>query len=243
MSGSLVSGALPSKTSVMLVDDDYFIREVVSTALRAVPGVSVQAFASGADAVSAACAVRPDIIVLDYTLPGTDGLALARALRGVLSVMPPLIFLTAREDADLIGRLRSEGAAATIAKPFDPVTIAQDILAFGAHSPVRDTRLDAVAASFHASLPLTMVEIGNEVDVLERHWSRPVAESLSMRVHKLAGTAGLFKLHEFGEAARDAETAITAQLAAELRGETPDSTNIVRAIAALRARANVCAGG
>ena len=107
-----MSGNLVSETTVMLVDDDYFIREVVSTALRTVTGVRVQAFAAAADAVVAARAARPDIIVLDYTLPGTDGLALARELRGVIAAMPPLIFLTAREDAGLIRQLRSEGAAA-----------------------------------------------------------------------------------------------------------------------------------
>lgn len=225
-----------SATLVMLVDDDPFIREVVSAALRTVSGVSVRTFASGAEAVSSARDARPDIIVLDYTLQGTDGLALARELRGVLSAMPPLIFLTAREDAALIGRLRGEGADAVIAKPFDPATIAQEILRHGGRTPARDTRLDAVAASFRASLPLTMAEIGNELDVLQRQWSRPVAESLSMRVHKLAGTAGLFKLHDFGIAARDVETAINAQLEAERRDEAPETRNIAQAIAALRAR-------
>lgn len=223
-------------TLVMLVDDDPFIREVVSAALRTIQGVSVQVFAAGAEAVAAAPQARPDIIVLDYTLPGTDGLALARELRGVLSSMPPLIFLTAREDAALIGRLRSEGAHAVIAKPFDPATIAQVILRHGERMPARDARLDAVAAGFRASLPITMAEIGKELDVLQQEWRRPVAESLSMRVHKLAGTAGLFKLEDFGLAARDVEAAIEAQLEAELRGEAPKTLEIARAIAALRAR-------
>ena len=223
-----------SATSVMLVDDDPFIREVVSAALRTVPAVTVQVFAAGAEAVAAARHARPDIIVLDYTLPGTDGLTLARELRGVMSSMPPLIFLTAREDAALIGRLRSEGAHAVIAKPFDPATIAQSILRHGGHMPARDARLDAVAASFRASLPMTMAEIGKELDVLQQEWRRPVAESLSMRVHKLAGTAGLFKLVDFGLAARDVEAAIQAQLEAELRGEAPETLKIARAIAALR---------
>jgi two-component system, OmpR family, response regulator len=218
----------------MLVDDDPFIREVVSAALRTIHGVSAQVFAAGAEALAAARRARPDIIVLDYTLPGTDGLALARELRGILSSMPPLIFLTAREDAALIGRLHSEGAHAVIAKPFDPATIAQVILRHGGHLPVRDARLEAVAANFRASLPLTMAEIGKELDVLQQEWRRPVAESLSMRVHKLAGTAGLFKLEDFGLAARDVESAIQAQLAAELRGEAPETLKIARAIAALR---------
>lgn len=224
-------------TLVMLVDDDPFIREVVSAALRTIQGVSVQVFAAGAEAVAAAPQARPDIIVLDYTLPGTDGLALARELRGVLSSMPPLIFLTGREDAALIGRLCSEGAHAVIAKPFDPATIAQVILRHGERMPARDARLDAVAAGFRASLPITMAEIDKELDALQQEWRRPVAESLSMRVHKLAGTAGLFKLEDFGLAARDVEAAIEAQLEAELRGETPKTMDIARAIAALRERA------
>lgn len=225
-----------STISVMLVDDDPFIREVVAAALSVKPGVHVQSFASGEDALAGARVAAPDIIVLDFTMPDTDGLAIHRDLKAVIGEMPPVIFLTAREDADLVARLRAAGAAGVLAKPFDPLAIAQKILKLGERpqgTPPRDTRLDAVAASFRASLPQTMAEIDKEWSVLRREWQTPIANSLIMRTHKLAGAAGLFKLHDFGNAARAVEVAAAAQVEAEKRGEAVDVAVLEQAVAVL----------
>ncbi len=221
--------------SILLVDDDPFIREVLDAAFSVRPGARVQSYASPADALIGAQAAPPDIIVLDYTLPGTDGLAVYRALCAVLTPMPPVVFLTAREDRALVARLMSEGASGVLAKPFDPISIADQILRLGEArtTPPRDARLDAVAAGFRASLPQTMTDIGAEWSVLRREWRRPVAESLVMRVHKLAGAAGLFKMHAFGLAAREVEVATHAQLEAETRGAPVDRAGIEKAIAVL----------
>ena len=59
-----------------------------------------------------------------------------------------------------------------------------------------------------------------------------------MRVHKLAGAAGLFKLHDFGNAARAVEVALNAQL----ESEAPEMSGIERAIAQLWARAIAATG-
>ncbi|MCC6913594.1 MAG: response regulator [Rhodospirillaceae bacterium] len=226
--------------SVLLVDDDPFIREVVAAALSVTPGVHVQSFASGEDALASARVAAPDIIVLDFTMPGADGLAIHRDLKAALGDMPPVIFLTAREDADLVARLRAAGAVGVLAKPFDPSAIADEILKLGASprkAAPRDTRLDAVAASFRASLPQTMAQIDREWSVLRREWQAPVAASLIMRAHKLAGAAGLFKLHELGNAARAVEVAAVVQVDADRRGETVDVAGLEPAVAALWARA------
>lgn len=225
-----------SAVSVMVVDDDPFIREVVAAALSAKPGVHVQCYGAAADALTAARAAAPDIIVLDYTMPGIDGLAVYRELRGLLPAMPPTVFLTAREDDELVARLTAAGAAGVLAKPFDPAAIAADILRLGAprrDAASRDTRLDAVAASFRASLPQTMAEIDKEWCVLRREWQRPVAESLLMRVHKLAGAAGLFKLQAFGQAARAVDVALHQLLERETQGEGVDLGAVEGAVAAL----------
>lgn len=229
-----------SALSVMLVDDDAFIREVVAAALSVRPGVHVQSFATGEDALAGARAAAPDIIVLDFTMPGTDGLAIYRDLKTALAEMPPVIFLTAREDADLVARLKAAGAVGVLAKPFDPLMIAGEILKLGARERVaapRDTRLDAVAANFRASLPQTMAEIDKEWSVLRREWQGPVAQSLIMRTHKLAGAAGLFKLPEFGSAARAVEVAAVAQIDAEKRGEAVELSALAQAVAVLWERA------
>lgn len=228
-----------SALSIMLVDDDAFIREVVAAALSLSPGVHVRSFASGEDALAAARVAAPDIIVLDFTMPGADGLSIYRDLKAVIAEMPPVIFLTAREDADLVARLKAAGAAEVLAKPFDPSRIAHKILKHGEHgrSAPRDMRLDAVAASFRASLPQTMAEVDKEWSALRREWQTSVAESLIMRTHKLAGAAGLFKLHAFGGAARAVEVVVVAQVDAAKRGEAVDVGAIEPAVAALWAHA------
>jgi CheY-like chemotaxis protein len=228
-----------SALSIMLVDDDAFIREVVAVALSVVPGVHVQSFASGEDAITAARVAAPDLIVLDFTMPGTDGLAIHRDLQAVIAEMPPVIFLTAREDAGLVARLKAAGAVDVLAKPFDPSLIAQQILKHGEsrRAAPRDTRLDAVAANFRTSLPQTMAEVDKEWSSLRREWQTPVAESLLMRTHKLAGAAGLFKLRDFGSAARAVEVAVVAQIEAAKRGEAVDTSAIEPAVAALWTRA------
>ncbi|MCA0201375.1 MAG: response regulator [Proteobacteria bacterium] len=228
-----------SAISVMLIDDDPFICEVVAAALGVKPGIHVQSFASGDDALAAARIAAPDIIVLDYMMPGTDGLAIYRDLKSAIGAMPPVIFLTAREDADLVARLHAAGAAGVLSKPFDPSVIADEILKRGARrgDGPRDMRLDAVAASFRASLPQTMAEIDKEWSALRREWQTQVAESLVMRTHKLAGAAGLFKLHDFGNAARAVEVAAVAQVEAATRGEAVDTSAIEPAVAVLWERA------
>lgn len=241
-----------SAVSVLLVDDDPFIRDVVAAALTARPGVHVRSFATAAAALAAAGERAPDIVVLDFALPGTDGIAVLRNLRRLLAPLPPVIFLTAHEDADVLARLRAEGAAGVLAKPFDPTKVADDILRLGARegalssggrpSPPRDARLDAVASKFRASLPGTMAEVDTEWRILRRAWQRAVAESLLTRVHKLAGAAGLFKLDDFGDAARAVEAAVQTQLDGEGRGEAISLAGIESAVAKLWDAAIAAAG-
>lgn len=223
-----------SAVSVVIVDDDPFICEVVAAALSAEGGVEVRCCATASDALAAVRAARPDIVVLDYTMPAGDGLTVLGELRAVLVPMPPVIFLTAREEADVIARLRMEGAG-VLAKPFDPGAIAAEILRYRPNSSTRDTRLDAIAAKFRDSLPQTIARIEEESASLEREWRRPIAESLLMRVHKLAGSAGLFKFGDLGRAARAVETAVQAQLDATEKGERADVSRIAGPIVALRA--------
>ena len=230
----------------MLVDDDPFIRDVVSAALGARPNISVSSFASASDAIAAAQLVPPDIIVLDFNLPGTNGIDVLGDLKRVLSPLPPVIFLTAHGDADLIARLWAQGAAGVLAKPFDPATIAHEILRLGGPRVLpRETRLDAVAEKFRGGLATTLAEIDAEWQALQRAWHRPVAESLLDRVHKLAGSAGLFKLGRLGEAARAAETALLAQLDAEARGHAAGAAALSAAILSLQeaGRAGAKQGG
>lgn len=103
---------------ILIVEDEASIRDMVAFALRRVDMEVLQA----ADARSALIAVAdgaPDLILLDWMLPGTSGLELARRLRSdARSAEIPIIMLTARgEETDRVAGLEA-GVDDYVVKPF-----------------------------------------------------------------------------------------------------------------------------
>lgn len=102
---------------VLVVDDDREIRTLLSDYLQE-NGYRVTAVADGKGMWAAFDQMRPDLIVLDLMLPGTDGLTLCRDVRARSSV--PIVMLTARgEETDRIVGLEI-GADDYLPKPFSP---------------------------------------------------------------------------------------------------------------------------
>ena len=90
----------PRQETVLVVEDEEPIRELVATALR-FTGFQVETAASGGEGLSLARNAHPSLIVLDVMLPDLDGFALVRKLRAGGDQVP-VVFLTARDDpADL----------------------------------------------------------------------------------------------------------------------------------------------
>ncbi len=122
---------------VMLVEDDTDIRTVASMALEMVGGMQVRACASGEEALAAVAEFAPQLIVLDVMMPGMNGpevLAQLRARADTAAV--PVLFLTAKAQPDEIARLRDLGAIDVLAKPFDPMTLADTVrAAWAAQAP------------------------------------------------------------------------------------------------------------
>ncbi len=103
--------------TVLVVEDELRIARLVRDYLEQA-GFAVLHAGDGAEALSLARAVRPDMIVLDLGLPGSDGLDVTRSLRERSAV--PIIMLTARTDeADRIVGLEL-GADDYVTKPFSP---------------------------------------------------------------------------------------------------------------------------
>lgn len=113
---------------VLLVEDDPDIRTVARMALEAVGGFTVLGCGSGAEALERIEAFAPDLILLDVLMPGMDGLETLRSLRllpGAAAV--PVVFMTAKVQAQEVSEYRSAGAVDVIAKPFDPMTLAATV--------------------------------------------------------------------------------------------------------------------
>jgi two-component system alkaline phosphatase synthesis response regulator PhoP len=102
---------------ILVVDDEPRIAEIARDYLERA-GYRVTTVASGADALAAARARPPDLVVLDLGLPRMDGLDVTRALRKQSNV--PIIMLTARvEESDKLIGLEL-GADDYVTKPFSP---------------------------------------------------------------------------------------------------------------------------
>ena len=103
--------------NILVVDDDGHIRDVVHFALEQA-GYQVTEAKDGAQALERFHSKSFDLVVLDITMPGVDGLDVCKAIRKDSRV--PIIFLSSRDD-ELDKVLGLElGADDYISKPFSP---------------------------------------------------------------------------------------------------------------------------
>jgi len=113
---------------ILLVEDDPDIRTVVKASLEMIGKFQVCACGSGAEAFAALPKFGPQLALLDVMMPDMDGpgvLARLRALPETAGI--PVIFLTAKTATSEIQRLRTLGAAGVLTKPFDPMTLHQQV--------------------------------------------------------------------------------------------------------------------
>jgi two-component system, OmpR family, response regulator MprA len=106
----------PVGDRVLVVDDDPPLRRMLERTLAA-EGYDVSVAADGGAALAEAERAAPDVIVLDVAMPGFDGLAVARRLRGK-GDPTPILMLTARDAVpDRVAGLEA-GADDYLVKPF-----------------------------------------------------------------------------------------------------------------------------
>jgi len=104
-------------TCILIVDDDPSIREMVGMALTR-KGYTILEAGDASEARSLIESKKPDLLLLDWMLPGQSGLELARRLHKDHSDAPPVIMLTARDqETDMIAAF-DIGADDYVSKPF-----------------------------------------------------------------------------------------------------------------------------
>jgi len=121
---------------VLLVDDEPDIRRIGELSLRRGGGWDVAMAGSGAEAIALLGSYKPDIVLLDVMMPTMDGpqtLAKLRQIPEGASV--PVIFVTAKVQRDDVTRLRAHGALGVVSKPFDPMTLPDEIRRIVSESP------------------------------------------------------------------------------------------------------------
>src|SRR5205823_14035248 len=107
----------PMKGRVLVVDDDAALAEMLGIVLRG-EGFEPTFVSDGDKAVEVFRESRPDLVLLDLMLPGSDGIDVCRQIRAESGV--PIVMLTAKTDTvDVVLGLES-GADDYIMKPFKP---------------------------------------------------------------------------------------------------------------------------
>jgi CheY-like chemotaxis protein len=116
--------------TVLLIDDEPDIREIVQLSLATMGGWEVLSAGGGAEGVALAAEHGPDAILLDVMMPELDGPATLEALRAREETRTiPVLFMTAKAQAGELTRYASLGVAGVIPKPFDPMTLHERVAA------------------------------------------------------------------------------------------------------------------
>ena len=119
----------PPLSRILYVEDDHDIQTIAQIALEAVGGFTLRTCNSGLEALAPdSVAFAPQLLLLDVMMPGMDGpttLAQLRQLPGLATT--PVIFMTAKVQANEVADYMALGALGVIAKPFDPIGLSGQV--------------------------------------------------------------------------------------------------------------------
>lgn len=105
---------------ILVVDDDPDILEMIEFKLLGL-GYDVHTRPDGDQGLTAARTLRPALVLLDWTMPGRNGIEVLEAVRAdtdVALARTPVLLVTARSQPEDLARCTAAGATGYIAKPF-----------------------------------------------------------------------------------------------------------------------------
>ena len=119
---------MTSLNKILYAEDEDDIREIATLALETIGELETITCESGVPVIELALSFQPQLILLDVMMPDMDGPTTLKALKTHEQLKStPVVFLTAKILPDEIERFKSLGAVAVISKPFDPMTLADQI--------------------------------------------------------------------------------------------------------------------
>ena len=115
---------------VLLVDDEDDIREVAQMSLEMTVGWEIDSANGGQAGIDKALVFSPDAILMDVMMPDMDGPTTFLKMREMDELKDtPVILLTAKVQATDKEYFASIGVTGVIAKPFDPMSLAEQVQA------------------------------------------------------------------------------------------------------------------
>ena len=165
-------------TRILIADDHDVVRAGLRRILEAHPKWEVVAEAGdGLDAIEKAVAIKPDIVVIDHSLPFANGLDVTRKIRARLPKTEVLIF-TMHDDEDLIQQLLKAGARGYLLKSDAKEHLVEAIEALAEHKPFFTNKVSK------ALLDVYLAQSSDETEILtnrERQIVQLVAEGYTSK--------------------------------------------------------------
>jgi two-component system, response regulator PdtaR len=160
--------ATPAGLRVVVAEDEALIRLDLVEMLREEGYDVVGEAGDGDEAVRLARELRPNLIMMDIKMPGTDGLEAARTIAG--ERLAPVVMLTAFSQRELVESARDAGAMAYLVKPFSKTDVVPAI---------------ELAASRYAEVAALEAEVAGLTDRLETRKAVERAKGLLMAKKKM----------------------------------------------------------
>ncbi len=114
--------------SILLIDDEPNLAEVIAVCLESFKDWQVRVVNSGKEGLKIVESLQPDAILLDVMMPEMDGITVFQHLQQNSATQNiPVILLTAKVQSSDRARFSQLGVAGLIAKPFEPLQLADEI--------------------------------------------------------------------------------------------------------------------
>ncbi len=115
---------------ILIVDDEVNMRTLLQETLEEFEekGVALLVVENGSDAIKSVRAEKPDLLILDAMMPGTDGFDVCNTIKNKLGMKGVYILILSADGQDVNKqKSRNVGADGFMTKPFDPDEIAEKV--------------------------------------------------------------------------------------------------------------------
>ncbi len=222
--------------SVLYVDDDPDICEVVRSSLCLLSGYDVRTADSGERAIELAAELLPDLILMDVMMPGLDGPSTLKRMRANEALAEiPVVFLTAKVLPAEVAHFLNLGAIGVIRKPFDPLKLGAELFNLwkkiyaperkspkgrGAPAEVQE-KVQSLTDDF---LRRTSAEVAALRELIERArlGDRTVLKDIQVVAHSINGAGAMFGFPEVSASGRAIERSIEGVIAHPGSSGEPD---------------------
>lgn len=176
----------PRSIRVLLVDDHALVRLGFRRLLEEDPEIEVVGEAGdGLDAVAAAKQLRPDVVVMDYAIPGQNGAFATRQIRQA-APQTRVLMLSMHSEPSYIANSREAGASGYLLKNALDLELVQAVKAVLETDWVQDPRLDQSSFRPQGKRPLSKRELEVLQHIVNGRSNKEIAAILNLSVNTVA---------------------------------------------------------